>query len=143
MYNHEVRSAAHVDALVNEAVKMSLSRRGVSHICFPNDLQLEDAPEKWVQKGKAGQKAMGHTSAAWTRPTAIAPKESLDFRVAREPFVEDLDRYGVPVTVNPGVNRSHSADSDEPQDAVASAEGVAQPTKSTASDDVGRGRHLR
>src|SRR5439155_13324404 len=78
VYNHEVRSAAHVDALVNEAVKMSLSRRGVSHICFPNDLQLEEAPERWVQKGRAGDKAMGHTSAAWTRPIAIAPKGALD-----------------------------------------------------------------
>jgi thiamine pyrophosphate-dependent acetolactate synthase large subunit-like protein len=78
VYNHEVRSPAHVDAMVNEAVKMSLSRRGVSHICFPNDLQLEDAPERWVQKGRAAEKAMGHTSAVFTRPVAVAPREKLD-----------------------------------------------------------------
>jgi len=76
-YNHEVRSAANVTALVHEAVKTSLARRGVSHISFPTDLQLEDAPAAWVQQGRAANKPMGHVGATWTRPVPVAPDAAL------------------------------------------------------------------
>ncbi|MDQ3605327.1 MAG: thiamine pyrophosphate-binding protein [Gemmatimonadota bacterium] len=78
VYNHEVRSAAHVDVLVHEAVKAALSRRGVSHISFPNDLQEEPAPQGYVRRGLAGKKPTGHVSATWTRPVPVAPVEALD-----------------------------------------------------------------
>ena len=73
VYNHEVRSTAHVDALAHEAAKASLSRRGVSHLSFPIDLQIEDAPEGYVARGLAGHKPMGHVDAAWTAPAPVPP----------------------------------------------------------------------
>jgi pyruvate dehydrogenase (quinone)/pyruvate oxidase len=78
VYNHEVRSAAHVDVLVHEAAKAALGRRGVSHISFPNDLQEEPAPAGWVRKGLSGKKPTGHVAATWTRPASVAPVEALD-----------------------------------------------------------------
>jgi pyruvate dehydrogenase (quinone)/pyruvate oxidase len=82
VYNHEVRSPGHVDALVNEACKAALSRRGVAHVCFPTDLQHEPGPEAYVRKGKAAQKAAGHTSATYTRAHPAAPVEAVDATAA-------------------------------------------------------------
>ena len=39
---------------------------------------VEPAPERWVRKGRAAEKAMGHTAPIWTRPTPVAPRESID-----------------------------------------------------------------
>src|SRR5437763_15444166 len=62
IYNQEVRSAASVEALVHEAMKAALWRRGVSHVCFPLDLQQEEAPKGAVAKGRDQHKAAGHVS---------------------------------------------------------------------------------
>lgn len=78
VYNVEVRSAAHVDALMHEAVKSALWKRGVAHVCFPTDLQHVPPPDGWVRKGMSGHKAMGHTAATWTRPQPVPPVEALD-----------------------------------------------------------------
>src|SRR5437764_5988974 len=78
VYNHEVRAPGHVDALINEACKAALSRRGVAHVCFPTDLQHEPGPEAYVRKGKSAHDAAGHTSAAWTRTHPAAPDRALD-----------------------------------------------------------------
>ena len=75
VYNQEVRSVAHVDALANEAVKTALSRRGVAHISFPTDLQDEPPPPAWVRRGRASHKAAGHSSAVWT-PAVVQPPAS-------------------------------------------------------------------
>jgi pyruvate dehydrogenase (quinone) len=77
-YNHEVRSPAHVDVLVHEAIKTALGRRTVSHISFPNDLQEEPAPEGYVRRGLAGKKPMGHVGATWTVSAPVPPPEALD-----------------------------------------------------------------
>ena len=77
VYNHEVRSTAHVDALVHEACKAALARRSVAHISFPTDLQHEPAPERWVRKGLAAHKATGHVAPTWTAPVPVAPAEAL------------------------------------------------------------------
>jgi thiamine pyrophosphate-dependent acetolactate synthase large subunit-like protein len=77
IYNHEVRSAANVTALVHESVKAALGRRGVAHISFPTDLQLDDAPEGYVRRGRDAHKPMGHVGATWTPPAAVAPDEAL------------------------------------------------------------------
>ncbi len=78
VYNHEVRSAAHVDALVHEAIKAALAHQGVSHISFPTDLQEAAAPASRVRKGRDAKKAMGHVGATWTHPVPVAPREALD-----------------------------------------------------------------
>lgn len=78
VYNHEVRSTAQLDALANEACKAALWRRGVAHISFPTDLQYEPAPERWIQRGKAANKPMGHVGATWTRPLPVPPDAALE-----------------------------------------------------------------
>ena len=82
VYNQEVRSPAHVKALVDEGVKTALARRGVGHISFPIDIQLADAPKGYVRAGRSGEKAAGHTSAVWTRPAPVPP--SADIAAAAE-----------------------------------------------------------
>ncbi|HEX2079879.1 MAG TPA: thiamine pyrophosphate-binding protein [Longimicrobium sp.] len=78
VYNHEIRSTAQVDAVVHEAAKAALSRRGVAHLCFPTDLQHEPAPGGRVAKGGAAKKPMGHVGAAWTAAEPVPPAEALD-----------------------------------------------------------------
>ena len=78
VYNHEVRSPAQVEALVHEAAKAALSRRGVAHICFPTDLQHEPAPGRKVRRGGDPKKPTGHVSATWTRPAPAPADEALD-----------------------------------------------------------------
>src|SRR4051812_40757874 len=39
VYNHRVMGPAHVNNVVDEAVKTALSRRGVAHITIPKDIQ--------------------------------------------------------------------------------------------------------
>jgi len=82
VYNHEVRSPAQVQALVHEAIKAALSRRGVAHICFPTDLQFEPAPKRSVREGRDAKKPMGHVGATWTRPAPTPPDEALDAAAA-------------------------------------------------------------
>ena len=77
VYNQEVRSTAQVQALANEAVKTALARRGVGHISFPIDLQLADGPRGYVRTGRVGDKAAGHTSAVWTRPAPVPPRDAV------------------------------------------------------------------
>ena len=77
VYNHEVRSVAQLDALAHEAVKASLHRRGVAHLSFPTDLQNEPAPPTWVRRGRASNKPMGHTNAAWTAVHPLPPDDSI------------------------------------------------------------------
>ena len=77
-YNHEVRSASNVTALVHEAVKTALGRRGVAHVSFPTDLQLEDAPAGYVRHGRDAHKPMGHVGATWTRPVPVAPDAAVE-----------------------------------------------------------------
>ena len=77
-YNHEVRSASNVTALVHEAVKTAIGRRGVAHVSFPTDLQLEDAPAGYVRHGRDAHKPMGHVGATWTRPVPVAPDAAVE-----------------------------------------------------------------
>ena len=47
VYNERVMSPAHVQNVVDEAIKAALSRRGVAHLCIPKDVQemtASDAP---------------------------------------------------------------------------------------------------
>ena len=78
VYNHEIRSPAQVEALVHEAVKAALARRGVTHLTFPTDLQHEPAPRGAVAKGRDAKKPMGHVGSTWTRPAAVPPDDALD-----------------------------------------------------------------
>src|ERR1700744_5690680 len=39
VYNERVMGPAHVENVVDEAIKTALSRRGIAHLCFPKDIQ--------------------------------------------------------------------------------------------------------
>lgn len=80
-YNHEVRSPANVEALLDEAMKAALSRRTVSHISFPLDLQTEPAPRGDVAEGRAADKPAGHVGAVWAPPVP-APSDPAIQRAA-------------------------------------------------------------
>src|SRR5580765_950087 len=78
VYNQQVLSASHVQSLVDAACRAALSRRGVSHITCPVDLQ-----EQTVSEGAPSDKNVeGPTSNAW-RPPIVIPRES-DLRAAAD-----------------------------------------------------------
>jgi thiamine pyrophosphate-dependent acetolactate synthase large subunit-like protein len=78
VYNHEVRSPSHVAALVHEAAKAALAKRGVAHVSFPTDLQHEDAPTGHVKRGLDKHKPAGRTTGSWVRAVPLAPDEHLE-----------------------------------------------------------------
>ena len=77
VYNHEVRSTAHVDALAHEAVKAALGHRGVAHLSFPTDLQHEAAPNGRVRHGLASHKPAGHVGATWGQAHPVPPDDAV------------------------------------------------------------------
>jgi pyruvate dehydrogenase (quinone) len=78
VYDQQVLSASHVQSLVDAACRAALSRRGVSHITCPVDLQ-----EQTVSEGAPSDKNVeGHTSNAW-RPPIVIPRQS-DLRAAAD-----------------------------------------------------------
>ncbi|MCL5960424.1 MAG: thiamine pyrophosphate-binding protein [Chloroflexi bacterium] len=77
-YDERVMGAKHVTALVDIACRTSLSRRTVSHITFPNDLQEAPAPEDDVDP-HAG---WGHTGGPFVLPRVVPERSDLE-RAAR------------------------------------------------------------
>jgi pyruvate dehydrogenase (quinone) len=76
VYNQQVMSAGHAEALVDAACRAALSALGVAHLTCPVDIQeqalSDDTPSK--------KKVKGHTSAMWT-PPVVVPREQ-DLRLA-------------------------------------------------------------
>src|SRR5256885_2947128 len=74
VYNQRVMGPAHVNNVVDEAIKTALARRGVSHITIPKDIQ------DWTSKDEE-------------RSSANIPKHSADLYAAAYPLPhEDLLR---------------------------------------------------
>lgn len=68
LYSERIMGPAHVESVVNQAVRTALSRRTVAHIAFPNDFQ-----ERRASSDKASQMNQpGHTSRAW-QPARVVP----------------------------------------------------------------------
>jgi pyruvate dehydrogenase (quinone) len=67
-FSERIMGPAHVESVVNQAVRLALSRRTVTHIAFPNDFQElpadDDEPSQMNQPG--------HTAATW-EPARIVP----------------------------------------------------------------------
>ncbi|MGB7925058.1 MAG: thiamine pyrophosphate-dependent enzyme [Pyrinomonadaceae bacterium] len=76
VYNQQVLSAGHAEALVDAACRSALAVKGVAHISIPVDIQ--DQPLS--QDEPSPKKVEGHTSSAWTPPVVI-PRED-DLKVA-------------------------------------------------------------
>jgi pyruvate dehydrogenase (quinone) len=66
--SERIMGPAHVDTLVNQAVRIALSRRTVTHLAFPNDFQ--ELPADGDKPSQMNQP--GHTSTAW-QPARIVP----------------------------------------------------------------------
>ncbi|MBV9267330.1 MAG: pyruvate oxidase [Acidobacteriaceae bacterium] len=78
LYNQRVMGPAHLDNVVDEAIKTALSRRGVAHITVPKDIQEMKVSED--HRSKANIK--GHTadlySAIYPRPSESALSEATE-----------------------------------------------------------------
>jgi pyruvate dehydrogenase (quinone) len=82
VYNQRVMGPAHVNNVVDEAIKTALARRGVSHITIPKDIQ------DWTTKDEE-------------RSSANIPKHSADFYAAAYPLPhEDLLRQAADIINN-------------------------------------------
>ncbi|HEX8921749.1 MAG TPA: thiamine pyrophosphate-dependent enzyme [Pyrinomonadaceae bacterium] len=82
VYNQRVMGPAHVNNVVDEAIKTALARRGVSHITIPKDIQ------DWTTKDEE-------------RSSANIPKHSADFYAAAYPLPhEDLIRQAADIINN-------------------------------------------
>lgn len=72
-FSERIMGPAHVQSVLNQAVRTALSRRTVAHIAFPNDFQEQpiddDEPSKMNQPG--------HTSTAWQPPRVVPMAEDL------------------------------------------------------------------
>lgn len=73
VYNQQVTSAGHVQALIDAACRAALSERGVSHITCPVDVQDQELSDD----EPSSKKVEGHTSSVWAPPIVIPREEDL------------------------------------------------------------------
>ena len=73
VYNQQVLSAGHVEALIDAACRSALAERGVAHITCPVDLQEQELSDD----EPSSKKVEGHTSSAWVPPIVIPREEDL------------------------------------------------------------------
>ncbi|MBV9468183.1 MAG: hypothetical protein JOZ57_02925, partial [Abitibacteriaceae bacterium] len=66
-YTERIMGPAHVESVTDLAVRMAISKRGVAHLAFPNDLQEKPADEDKV----SSMNMPHHTSAEWTPPLVV------------------------------------------------------------------------
>ncbi len=78
LFNQRVMGAAHVYPLVDLAVRNALTRFGVAHITFPNDLQEQEVGED----ERSEKNIKGHSSTAFQPPIRV-PLQSEIERAAR------------------------------------------------------------
>lgn len=73
VYNQQILSAPHAEAVVDAAVRNALAQRGVAHITVPVDFQ-----EHKLSEDKPSQKKVEeHTSASWTPPIVVPRGDDL------------------------------------------------------------------
>jgi pyruvate dehydrogenase (quinone) len=72
-FNQRVMGPAHVHNVVDEAIRTSLSRRTVSHINVPKDIQ------SWTAEGnhRSGANVAGHSADVFAASRSVPPAESL------------------------------------------------------------------
>ncbi len=71
-YNERIMGPAHVNNVVDEAVKTALSRRTVAHITIPKDIQ------DWGSNGERSKANItGHSADVYAPPSSLPPREEL------------------------------------------------------------------
>jgi pyruvate dehydrogenase (quinone) len=79
VYSERIMGPAHVESVVNMAVRAAIGRRGVAHIAFPNDLQ-----DKPIEEDKPSQMNQpGHSQVMKWRPPVVVPTQD-DLRRAAD-----------------------------------------------------------
>jgi thiamine pyrophosphate-dependent acetolactate synthase large subunit-like protein len=78
IFNEEIRAPSHVESMTQMAVKSALWRRGVAHLNFPLDLQQMPVSDGLVSNGLGRHRAVGQSSATWSRPIVTAAPAALD-----------------------------------------------------------------
>lgn len=74
VYNQQILSAGHAEALVDAACRGALAARGVAHLTCPVDLQEQQI----VDDEKSKKKVPGHTSTAWSCPVTVPCRADLE-----------------------------------------------------------------
>jgi pyruvate dehydrogenase (quinone) len=112
MFNQRVMGPAHVENLVDLAVRTAMGHRTVSHITFPNDLQ--EAPADKQKRSEMNLK--GHTSDRMVQAVCIPPRSEIEraaavfrgkkkicilagsgARGAREELLQAAEKLGAPI----------------------------------------------
>lgn len=76
VYNQRVMGAAHVNNVVDEAIKTSLARRSVSHITIPKDIQEWTAEDEERSSANAPKHSGDLYAAAYPQPPQQALEEA-------------------------------------------------------------------
>src|SRR5689334_3322506 len=72
-FSERIMGPAHVESMVNQAVRTALSRHTVAHIAFPNDFQ--EQPRHADEPSKMSRPV--HTSRAWRAPRVVPPHSEI------------------------------------------------------------------
>jgi pyruvate dehydrogenase (quinone)/pyruvate oxidase len=97
-FNERVMNGAHLESLVDLAIRSALTSRGVSHITIPVDVQVQE-----VKKGRSPRNPMHHTSAV------SAYFEQLPARVELEHAADILNR-GRKIAILAGQGALHATE---------------------------------
>ncbi len=97
-YNERVMSGAHMESVVDLAIRTALSRRGVAHITIPVDVQVQE-----MKKGRSARNPVHHTSAV------PAYFEELPARVELEHAADILNR-GKRIAILAGQGALHATE---------------------------------
>jgi pyruvate dehydrogenase (quinone) len=73
VYNERVMNGAHMESVADLAVRSAITRRGVSHITIPVDVQLQE-----VKTGRSPRNPVNHTSTIPACPEHIPPHIDLE-----------------------------------------------------------------
>lgn len=73
VYNQQILSASHTEAVVDAAVRNALAQKGVAHITVPVDFQEHTLSEDTASPKKVAE----HTSTSWTPPVAVPREDDL------------------------------------------------------------------
>ena len=72
-FSERIMGAMHVESVVDQAVRVALSKRTATHVAFPNDFQ--EQPVKADEPSQMNRP--GHTSAGWRPPRVVPPHSEL------------------------------------------------------------------
>jgi pyruvate dehydrogenase (quinone) len=72
-YSERIMGPAHINNVVDEAIKTALSRRAVAHITIPKDIQDWDTGDA----GRSKANIAGHSADVYAPPSSLPPQEEL------------------------------------------------------------------